>query len=191
MKFQREKSGIIQIISEKESLLLDPELSLFLKILVTSLERYMKMIERRESRNLEQREDYLGLIIEPTRYQGFNEDLWRQIVFIIESHGFELLSGKNWFKFEDPTELRQFIVNKDVLSKFARIRELEKELEKIEMQIQKDPQYSKAQKVIQNFEETKIFLIRLKKEIPEIKERIVSLSQDIETEKEKISKFLR
>ncbi len=190
MKFQREKSGISQIISEKESLLIDPELSLFLKILVTSIERYMKMIERRESRNLEQREDFVGLILEPTRFQGLNEELWRQIVFIIETHGFELLSGKNWFKFEDPTELRQFMVNKDVLSKFARIRELEQELENIEMQIQKDPQYSKAQKIIQNIEETESFLIRLKKEIPEIKERIVSLSQDIETEIEKISKFL-
>ncbi len=190
MKVQREKSGISQVISEKESLLIDPELSLFLKILVTSLERYTKMIERRESRNLEQREDYLGLILEPTRFQGLNEELWRQIVFIVETHGFELLSGKNWFKFEDPTELRQFMVNKDVLSKFARIRELEQELEKIEIQIQEDPQYSKAQKTIQDFEETEFSLIRLKKEIPEIKKRIASLTRDIETEKEKIAKIL-
>ncbi len=190
IELYREKSGILKIISKKELLFLDPDLSLFLKILTTSLERYMKMIERRESRNLEQKEDFLGLILEPTRFQGLNEELWRQIVFIIETHGFELLSGKNWFKFEDPSELRQFVVQKDILEKFAQLRKLEKELDEIEAKMQKDPQYFQAQNSIQDFDEKGSIIAKLEKEIPEIQEKIFSLSQEVEEEKVKILQFL-
>ncbi|MFX1282337.1 MAG: hypothetical protein ACFFB5_01730 [Promethearchaeota archaeon] len=190
IELHREKSGIPSIIREKEGLFLDPDLSLFLKVLTTGLERYMKMIERRESRSLEQKEDFLGLILEPTRYEGLNEELWRQIVFIFETHGFELLSGKNWFKFEDPSELRQFIVNKDTLEKFAHLRKLEKELDEIETKMLQDPQYSEAQNTIQDFNEMESEITRLKKEVPEIKEKILSFSQEVEEEKEKILNFL-
>lgn len=190
IELQRERSGIPQIIGEKERLFSNSDLSLFLKVLTTSLERYMKMIERRENRSLEQREDFLGLILEPTRFKGLDEELWRQVVFIIETHGFELLSGKYWFKFEDPTELRQFMVRKDVLEKFAHLRKLEKELDEIEKQMQKDPQYSKAQKMIQDFDDKELKIAKLKKEIPEIHGKITSLSQEIEAEKEKVLAFL-
>ncbi len=150
----------------------------------------MKMIERRENRSLEQREDFLGLILEPTRFQGLDEELWRQVVFIIETHGFELVSGKNWFKFEDPTELRQFMVRKDVLEKFAHLRKLEQELDEIEKQMQKDPQYSKTQKMIQDFDDKEGIIAKLKKEMPEIHGKITSLSQEIEVDKEKVLAFL-
>lgn len=190
IELYREKSGIQGILSEKEQLFSDPDLSLFLKTLTTSLERYMKMIERRESRDLEQKEDFLNLILEPTRYQGLDEELWRQIVFIIETHGFELLSGKNWFKFEDPSELRQFLVRKDVLEKFARLRTLENQLNEIEIQLQNDPNYSKAQKKIQDFDETSELLVKIRKELPEIEEKVASLSQELEADKEKVLKFL-
>ncbi|MHA2245071.1 MAG: hypothetical protein ACXADY_08890 [Candidatus Hodarchaeales archaeon] len=190
IELQRERSGIPKIIGEKEQLFSDSDLSLFLKVLTTSLERYMKMIERRENRSIEQKEEFLGLVLEPTRFQGLNEELWRQVVFIIETHGFELLNGKNWFKFEDPTELRQFMVRKDILEKFAHLRKLEKELDEIEKQMQQDPQYSKAQKMIQDFDDKELLIAKLKKEIPEMHGKSSSLSQEIEADKEKVLAFL-
>lgn len=190
IELHRENSRILEIISEKEQFYSDPDLSLFLKTITTSLERYMKMIERRENRSLEERDDFLGLILEPTRFQGLDEKLWRKIVFIIETHGYELLSGKNWFKFEDSTELRQFIVRKDVLEKFARLRKLEDELNEVEAQLQKDAQYAEAQKMIQDFNEKESLIAELKREIPKMKKEISTLSQEIEVEKEKVFAFL-
>ncbi|MFX0123341.1 MAG: hypothetical protein ACFFAE_06850 [Candidatus Hodarchaeota archaeon] len=186
----RKNSKILEIITEKEQLFSDPDLSLFLKILTTSLERYMKMIERRENRIIEEKEEFLGLILEPTKFQGLDEELWRKIVFIIETHGIELLSGKNWFKFEDPTELRQFIVLKDVLEKFARLRKLENELNIVEKQLQKNPKYVEAQKRLQEFEEKESYLVLSELEIPKLKEKINSLTQMIEVDKEKVAAFL-
>ena len=82
---QKKAMGVYERTDKKEALLTDSEVSLFLKILTTSLERYIKMMERREKQRLEQRDQFLGLILEPTKYEGFNEDLWKQIVFIIHS----------------------------------------------------------------------------------------------------------
>lgn len=190
IELYREKSGIQGILSEKEQLFSDPDLSLFLKTLTNGLERYMKMMERRESRDLEQKEDFLNLILDPTRFQGLDEELWRQIVFIIETHGFELLSGKKWFMFEDPSELRQFMVRKNVLEKFAHLRTIEKQLNEIEIQLQNDPNYSKAQKKIQKFDETSEIIVKIRKELLKIEEKVASLSQELEADKEKVVKFL-
>ncbi|MHA2202793.1 MAG: hypothetical protein ACW991_03810, partial [Candidatus Hodarchaeales archaeon] len=187
---QRENSKILEIINEKEHLLSDPELSLFLRIITTSLERYVKMIERRENRSIEEKEDYLGLILEPSKFRGLDETLWRKIVFIIETHGFELLSGKSWFKFEDPTELRQFIVLKDVLEKFARLRKLEEEFDIVEKQLEQNPHYTEAQNKIQEFEEKESILAILKVEIQKLNEKISSLAQEIEIDKDKVEAFL-
>ena len=187
---QRKKSKISDIINEKEQLLSDPDLSLFLRIITTSLERYMKMIERRENRQIEEKEDFLGLILEPTKFQGLNEELWRKIVFIIETHGIELLSGKNWFKFEDSVDLRQFIVLKDVLEKFARLRKLEDELATAEEKLEKNPEYAEAQNKIREYEDNQSKIILLEKEIPKLQEKITKLTQMIKVEKEKLETFL-
>lgn len=187
---QRKNSKILEIITEKEHLFSDPDLSLFLRIITTSLERYIKMIERRENRSIEEKEEFLGLILEPSKFQGLDETLWRKIVSIIENHGFELLSGKSWFKFEDPTELRQFIVLKDVLEKFARLRKLEEELWIVEKRLQQNSHYAEAQSEIQEFEEKESILALLKLEIPKLEEKISSLAQEIEVDKEKIEAFL-
>ncbi|MFX1504709.1 MAG: coiled-coil domain-containing protein [Promethearchaeota archaeon] len=186
----RKDSKIHEIINEKEQLFSDPDLSLFLKILTTSLERYIKMIERRENRIIEEKEDFLGLILEPSKYQGFNEELWRKIVFIIETHGIELLSGKSWFKFEDPADLREFIVLKDVLEKFARLRKLEDELITIEEQLQKNPDYAEAQRKIIEYEEQEAKISLLNQKIPKLQEKIDVLTHKIEEDKEKVDAFL-
>ena len=190
IELQRKESKIQEIINGKEQLFSDPDLSLFLKIVTTSLERYMKMIERRENRIIEEKEEFLGLILEPTKYQGLNEELWRKIVFIIETHGIELLSGKSWFKFEDPAGLRQFIVLKDVLEKFARLRKLEDELTAVEEHLEQNPEYTEAQSMIQEYEEKKAEINLLKREIPELEEKINVLTHMIEEYKEKIESFL-
>ena len=165
----------------------DSDVSLFLKILTTSLDRYIRMIERRENRILEQRDDLLSLILEPTRFQGLNEELWRMIVFIIETHGFELLSSKNWFKFEKPIDLRQFILSKDILEKYARLRKIEISLEELEKQLLENPEYSEAQKIIDEFDKNEEARDRLKNDIPEINKAINNLNRELMTEKEKIS----
>ncbi|MFX0014292.1 MAG: hypothetical protein ACFFB2_07365 [Promethearchaeota archaeon] len=190
IELQRENSRIPKIIQEKEQLFFDPDLSLFLKILTTSLERYVKMIERRENRILEEKEDFLGLILEPTRFQRLDEELWRKIVFIIETHGLELVSGKSWFRFEDSTELRQFIVQKEVLEKFARIRTLENELNDAEDKLQQNPQYTEALKMIKEYEEIEALILKLRKEIPELNEKIKELTREIENDKNKVETFL-
>jgi len=190
IELQRKESRIQEIINEKEQLFSDPDLSLFLKIVTTSLERYMKMIERRENRIIEEKEEFLGLILEPTKFQRLNEELWRKIVFIIETHGIELLSGKSWFKFEDPADLRQFIVLKDVLEKFAGLRKLEDELTAVEEHLEQNPEYAEAQSKIQKYEESKAKINLLKREIPELEEKINALTHMIEVDKEKIESFL-
>ncbi|MFW9903040.1 MAG: coiled-coil domain-containing protein [Candidatus Thorarchaeota archaeon] len=190
IELQRKDSKIHEIINEKEQLFSDPDLSLFLKILTTSLERYIKMIERRENRILEEKEDFLSLVLEPTKYQGFNEELWRKIVFIIETHGTELLSGKSWFKFEDPADLREFVVLKDVLEKFARLRKLEDELIAVEEQLETNPEYAEAQRKIQEYAEQEEKLTLLKQKIPKIQEKIETLTHLIEIDKDKVDAFL-
>ncbi len=186
----RKQSGIFSLISEKEKLLADPDLSLFLKIITSCIERYVKMIERRENQMLDQREDLLGLVLEPTRFKGLNEDLWRQIVFIIETHGFELISSKNWFNFTHSDELRNFIIKKEILEKYARLRKLEEKLDEIEKKLANNPQYSEATSLVQEFDENKTLYSELKEEIPVIKEKIDSLSRDIKMDKEQIFSFL-
>ena len=150
----------------------------------------MKMIERREGRDLDQKEAFLGLILESTRFQGLYEDLWRQIVFNIETHGFELLSGKTWFRFDDSTELRRFMVREDVLKKFAYLRNLEIKQDEKELQMKKNPEYSEAKNLIQDYEDTRSSYKKLEKEIPVIKERIAAISKEIHSEKEKVFTFL-
>ncbi|MFX0184569.1 MAG: hypothetical protein ACFE95_15925 [Candidatus Hodarchaeota archaeon] len=186
IELQREEVGIFDLINKKEQLFTDPDLSLFLKILTTGLDRYIRMIERRENRTLEQRDDFLGLILEPTRYQGLNEDLWRMIVFIVETHGFELLNSKNWFKFEEPMELKQFFIKKDVLEKYASLRNIEKTLDELEEQLIKNPQYSEALNIIEEFERNEDRKVNLKREIPEIEQKIIILDQELLTERERI-----
>ncbi|MFX0051720.1 MAG: hypothetical protein ACFE8U_10565 [Candidatus Hermodarchaeota archaeon] len=186
IKLQREQAGILDIISEKERLMADSDISLFLKILTTSLDRYIRMIERRENRILEQRDDLLSLILEPTRFQGLNEELWRTIVFIIETHGFELLSSKNWFKFENSIDLKLFILRKDILEKFASLRKIEKSLEELEKQLLTNPQYFKAQRIIEEFDRNEELQNELKNDILAIKREISNLIQELQSEKEKI-----
>jgi hypothetical protein len=186
IELQREQIGIMDILSEKEQIMVDSDVSLFLKILTTSLDRYIRMIERRENRILEQRDDLLSLILEPTRFQGLNEELWRMIVFIIETHGFELLSSKNWFKFEKPNNLKQFILRKDILEKYARLRKIEISLEELEKQLLGNPKYSDAQNIINEFDRNEEVQNKLENEIPEVKKGINNLNRELETEKEKI-----
>ncbi|MFX0170379.1 MAG: hypothetical protein ACFE9L_00510 [Candidatus Hodarchaeota archaeon] len=187
IEVQRKQSGILDIISEKEQLMIDSDVSLFLKILTISLDRYIRMIERRENRVLEQRDDLLSLILEPTRFQGLNEELWRMIVFIIETHGFELLSSKNWFKFEKPYNLKQFILRKDILEKYARLRKIEMSLEELEKQLLENPEYSEAQKIIDEYDKNEEVQNKLENDIPEINKAINNLNRELKTEKEKIS----
>jgi hypothetical protein len=191
VQFFRDQSGIPEILREKEELFSDTDLSLFLKIITTCLERYIKMMERRESRNIDQRDAFLGFIKEPTKFQGFDEKLWKEIVFIIEKHGFELISGKNWFKFENPIDLRQFVVQKEILEKFAHLRKLEISLDLTEKKLQNDPEYNNALKKIEDFNIKSGLIDNLRKNISDTKGKILSQSSDIETEKEKVYTLLR
>ncbi|MHA1976275.1 MAG: hypothetical protein ACW98F_06255 [Candidatus Hodarchaeales archaeon] len=185
---QKKAMGVYERTDKKEALLTDSEISLFLKILTTSLERYIKMIERREKQRLEQRDQFLKLILEPTKYKGLDEVLWKQIVFIIESHGIELLQGKNWFHFRFPDELRSYITNKDVLSKFADLRTLEKELEEIDSKLQKNSAFYKATNLIEELENAKNSLAESKEKIPKLG---LEIQQSIEAIKEEKQTILR
>jgi len=186
----RKESGIFTHLSEKEKLLNDPDLSLFLKIITLCLEKYVKMVERRENRKLDQREDFLGLILEPTRFNNLTEDLWREIVYIIESHALELISSKSWFKFKNSDDLRNFIVKKDVLEKYARIRKLESKLDSIEQNLSKIPQYSEAARSVKEFDEKRSLCAKLNEKVPEVKEKIETLSHEGKIEEEKIFTYL-
>ena len=180
---QKKAMGVYERTDKKEALLTDSEVSLFLKILTTSLERYIKMMERREKQRLEQRDQFLGLILEPTKYEGFNEDLWKQIVFIIESHGLELLQGKNWFPFSFPDELRAYITNKDVLSKYADLRTLEKELEAIDRKLQNNSSFYEATSLVDELEKAKTALNDSQELIPKLELEIQQIINTIEKEK--------
>jgi predicted nucleic acid-binding Zn-ribbon protein len=186
----RKESGIYTHLSEKEKLLSDPDLSLFLKIITLGLEKYVKMVERRENRKLDQREDFLGLILEPTRFNNLTEDLWREIVYIIESHALELISSKSWFKFKNSDDLRNFIVKKDVLEKYARIRKLESTLDSIEQNLSKNPQYSEDDRLVKEFNEKRSSYAKLNEKIPEVKEKIDTLSHELKIEEEKVFTYL-
>lgn len=186
----RKESGIFTHLSEKEKLLSDPDLSLFLKIITLCLEKYVKMVERRENRKLDQREDFLGLILEPTRFNNLTEDLWREIVYIIESHALELISSKSWFKFKNSDDLRNFVVKKDVLEKYARIRKLENMLDSIEQNLSKNPQYSEAARLVIEFNEKRSSYAKLNEKIPEVKEKIDTLSHELKIEEEKVFTYL-
>ncbi|PWI48730.1 hypothetical protein CEE45_04905 [Candidatus Heimdallarchaeota archaeon B3_Heim] len=148
------------------------------------------MIERREKQRIEQREQYLKLILEPTKYEGLDEALWKEIVFIIESHGIELLQGKNWFTFSFPDELRAFITNKDVLTKFADLRTLEKELEEIDKELQKKSSFNEASNLINDLENTKNSLAESKGKIPKLKLEIQQLIESINEEKQNLFQTL-
>ncbi|MHA2328969.1 MAG: hypothetical protein ACXACR_10660, partial [Candidatus Hodarchaeales archaeon] len=128
---------------------------------------------------------------EPTKFQGFDEKLWKEIVFIIEKHGFELIGGKNWFKFENPIDLRQFVVQKEILEKFAHLRKLEISLDLTEKKLQNDPEYNNALKKIEDFNIKSGLIDNLRKNISDTKGKILSQSSDIETEKEKVYTLLR
>ncbi|MHA2306007.1 MAG: hypothetical protein ACXACU_11500 [Candidatus Hodarchaeales archaeon] len=186
----REKMGILNHLDEKEKLLADPNLSLFLRIITICLERYIKMVERRENRKLDERDAYLGLVLEPTRFEGLTEELWREIVYIIETHGFDLIGSKNWFKFSNPEDLRSFIVQREVLEKFARLRKLERKLDEIESSLEEIPKYSSAKSLIQEYDAKSTEILELNGEIPEVREEIESLVQIVEEEKNKIKIFL-
>ncbi len=187
---QKRAMGVYERTDRKEALLTDSDISLFLKILTISLERYIKMIERREKQRLEQRDQFLKLILEPTKYEGLDEDLWTQIVFIIESHGIELLQGKTWFTFSFPDELRAYITDKDVLSKFAELRTLEKELEEIDAELQKNKSFNEASNLIDELENTENSLIDSREKIPKLESEINDLMKSINEEKQTLLKTL-
>jgi hypothetical protein len=142
------------------------------------------MIERREKQRLEQREEFLNLILEPTKYKGLDESLWKQIVFIIESHGIELLQGKNWFNFKFPDELRAYITDNNVLSKFAELRTLEKELEEIDKQLQENSSFHEANNLIIELETVKNSLTDSEGRIKELRTEIQNLTDSINEEKQ-------
>ena len=144
------------------------------------------MIERREKQRLEYRDLLLGLIIEPTKFDGLNEALWKQIVFIIETHGIELLNGKSWFKFSFSDDLRDFITREDILKNFSELRELEKELEKIESELYQNSSFSEAYNFLKESESLKLQLEESETSLPEIIEEIDELSLKIEDERLKI-----
>ncbi len=184
IRAQKNGMGVYERTDRKEALLTDSEISLFLKILTTSLERYIKMIERREKQRLEQREQFLRLILEPTKFEGLDEGLWKQIVFIIESHGIELLQGKNWFNFQFPDELRAYITDKNVLSKFAELRVLEKELDEIDKQLHEIPSFREAMSLINNLETMKNSLTESQERVNELKTEILDLTDSIAEERQ-------
>lgn len=190
IQIQKKALGVYERTDKKEALLTDSELSLFLKILTISLERYIKMIERREKQRIEQRDQYLKLILEPTKYEGLDEALWKEVVFIIESHGIELLQGKNWFPFKFPDELRAYITNKDVLTKFADLRTLEKELEEIDKELQKKSSFNEASNLINDLKNTKNSLAESKEKIPKLKLEIQQLIESINEEKQNLLQTL-
>jgi len=190
IRLQREMRGFYDLTRRKEAILNQSDISLFFKILTTALERYIKMIERREKQRLEDRGLLLGLIIEPTKFDGLNEALWKQIVFIIETHGIELLNGKSWFKFRFSDDLREFITREDVLKNFSELRNLEKELETIESELYQSPSFSEAYNFINKFESLKSQAEESEKSLPSIKEEIEELSQQIEEERLKILRHL-
>jgi hypothetical protein len=184
------KQGVYNRIERKETLITDPDVSLFLKIMTTSLERYIKMMERREKQKLERRDNFLGLIFEPTKYSGLDEDLWKEIVFIIETHGIELLVGKNWFNFSFADELRHFITRKDILTKFAELRSLESELEKIDNDLNEIPEYNQAVSQIQELEKLKGEMAETEKKMPEFNLEITRLEEEIKEERESLIRIL-
>jgi hypothetical protein len=190
IQLQREIHGVNDLTKRKEAILNNSDISLFLKILTTALERYIKMIERREKQRLEDRDLLLGLIIEPTKYDGFNEALWKQIVFIIETHGIELLNGKSWFNFNFSDDLRDFITRKDVLKKFSELRNLEKELEKVESELSQNSSFSEANSLIEEFNNLKLQSEEAEKTLPDIIEGITDVSKKIEEERSKIMQNL-
>jgi hypothetical protein len=186
IQLQREIHGVNDLTKRKEVILNNSDITLFLKILTTALERYIKMIERREKQRLEDRDLLLGLIIEPTKYDGLNEALWKQIVFIIETHGIELLNGKGWFNFNFSDDLRDFITRKDVLKKFSELRNLEKELEKVESELSQNSSFSEANSLIEEFNNLKLQSEEAEKTLPDIIEDITDVSKKIEEERLKI-----
>jgi len=190
IQLQREIRGVYDLTKKKEALLNHSDISLFFKILTTALERYIKMIERREKQRLDDRDLLLGLIIEPTKFTGLTETLWKQIVFIIETHGMELLNGKSWFKFSFSDDLRDFITRKDVLKTFSELRTLEKQLEKIESELYQNPKFSEAYNFNKEFESLKLKLEESEKTLPGIFEELDRLSEKIEDEKLKILNHL-
>ena len=186
IQLQRELSGVYDLNKRKEVLFNHSDISLFLKILTTALERYIKMIERREKQRLEHRDQLFGVIIEPTKYNDLNEALWKQIVFIIETHGIELLNGKSWFNFNFSDDLRDFITNKDVLKKFSEIRNLEMELEKVERELSQTSSFTEANSLIEEFNNLKLQSEEAEKTLPDIIEEISDVSKKIEEERLKI-----
>ncbi len=181
----REDHKLTIALSEKEKLLSDSELSLLLRIITTSLDRYIRMIERKENRTIEERDQLLGMVIDPTRFSGFDEKLWRQIVFIIETHGIELLGNKPWFEFTDSDSLRSFITSKDVLEKLAKIRGLESKIYKIEEELKKIPEYIKTETLIEEFNEMENLLPNLETQIQELEEAIKTSTTEYDINKEK------
>jgi len=187
---QRKISGFTQLLQEKEKLLNDSNLSLFLKILTTSLERYIKMIERRENRKLDQKDAFLGLILDPARYPGLDELLWREIVFILENHGTELLSSKSWFNFSNSDELRQFIVNKENLLKFSRLRKLEEEMLEKENSMMENDEYRYASNLQSELKSSQNLLENLEKKYRELNSLHKEFSKEISEEEQKAINLL-
>ncbi|MFW9780088.1 MAG: hypothetical protein ACFFE8_14655 [Candidatus Heimdallarchaeota archaeon] len=186
----RQERGVFNVLEEKERLLASPLLSLFLKIVTNSLERYVKWVERREQRIVENKDAFMGMILEPSKFNGLDEELWREIVHIIENNGIDLLHNKDWFEFNKTEELRTFITRKDILQDFARLREIETQLDEIENQLQKDPQYLSVMDQLNDYDEQTMKLERLRQEISDMTEYTGILSQELTGVEEEVLKIL-
>ncbi|MHA1973402.1 MAG: hypothetical protein ACTSW1_10435, partial [Candidatus Hodarchaeales archaeon] len=185
-----ENYGVIKLIKEKEQLLNDPNLSLFFRIITTAIERYIKMMERRENKKIEQKEEFIGFVTDPLRYDGFNEGMWREIVFIIETHGVELLSSKSWFDFNDSRELRDFLLSKDNLTKYARLRKIETEIEYIENQLFEVDDYKKSYDKLKELDNCREKLKEYRKEKEILEQKKIEILSEISDEKEKLLQSL-
>ena len=86
--------------------------------------------------------------------------------------------------------MRNFIVKKDVLEKYARIRKLESTLDSIEQNLSKNPQYSEDDRLVKEFNEKRSSYAKLNEKIPEVKEKIDTLSHELKIEEEKVFTYL-
>ena len=93
------------------------------------------------------------------------------------------MQGKNWFPFSFPDELRAYITNKDVLSKYADLRTLEKELEAIDRKLQNNSSFYEATSLVDELEKAKTALNDSQELIPKLELEIQQIINTIEKEK--------
>ena len=79
---------------------------------------------------------------------------------------------------------------KDILEKYARVRNIEEIFDVIEDKLQKDPEYSEAQQFLQEFNRQETLLDSLEEKIPDIGKKIDHLSNELKSEEEIIRAIL-